>query len=68
VPFGGFVANVKAWEPKIPMGRMGTPEDIANMAVAVLSERFGAYVTGTTITVDGGLHLYNWQPFGKPVE
>ena len=68
VPFGGFVANVKAWEPRIPLGRMGTPEEIANMAVAVLSERFGSYVTGTTIVVDGGLHLYNWQPFGKPVE
>jgi NAD(P)-dependent dehydrogenase (short-subunit alcohol dehydrogenase family) len=68
VPFGGFVANIKAWEPRIPMGRMGKPEDIANMAIAVLSERFGSYVTGTTIVVDGGLHLYNWQPFGKPVE
>jgi 3-oxoacyl-[acyl-carrier protein] reductase len=36
------------------------PEDIAPMAVAVLSERFGAYVTGATIVVDGGLALYNW--------
>jgi hypothetical protein len=30
------------------------------MAVAVLSERFGAYVTGTSIVIDGGIALYNW--------
>jgi hypothetical protein len=32
------------------------------MAVAVLSERFGAYVTGATIVVDGGIALHNWIP------
>jgi len=26
----------------------------------VLSERFGRYVTGAEIVVDGGLALYNW--------
>jgi hypothetical protein len=26
----------------------------------VLSERFGAYVTGATIAVDGGIALHNW--------
>ena len=34
----------------------GSPE----VQVAVLSERFGAYVTGTTIVVDGGIALKNW--------
>jgi hypothetical protein len=33
---------------------------VAGMAVAVLSERFGAYVTGASIVVDGGIGLYNW--------
>jgi hypothetical protein len=28
--------------------------------VAVLSERFGAYVTGATRVVDGGIALHNW--------
>jgi 3-oxoacyl-[acyl-carrier protein] reductase len=47
----------------IALGRTGTPEDIANMAVALLCDRFSAYVTGTTIVVDGGLALHNWiQP------
>ncbi|MEO6022261.1 MAG: hypothetical protein ABIP64_03940 [Burkholderiales bacterium] len=38
----------------------GAQEDMANMAVALVSERFSAYVTGTTVAVDGGLALYNW--------
>jgi len=46
----------------IPLGRFGTPADVAAMAVAVLSERFGAYVTGASILVDGGIALHNWIP------
>ena len=30
------------------------------MAVAILSERYGAYVTGSTVVVDGGIGLHNW--------
>jgi len=45
---------------KIPLQRFGTPADVAAMAVAVLSERFGSYVTGSSLVVDGGLALYNW--------
>jgi NAD(P)-dependent dehydrogenase (short-subunit alcohol dehydrogenase family) len=44
----------------LPMGRFGTPADVAAMAPAALSERFGAYVTVTTIAVDGGTALHNW--------
>jgi len=62
IPGGGFAADVVALERMIPLGRTGTPEDIAAMAVALLSERFGRYVTGTTVAVDGGLALYNWIP------
>jgi 2-hydroxycyclohexanecarboxyl-CoA dehydrogenase len=43
-----------------PLRRLGTPEDIAGMAVALLVDRFSAYVTGTTVVVDGGLALHNW--------
>jgi NAD(P)-dependent dehydrogenase (short-subunit alcohol dehydrogenase family) len=66
VPGGGFDADVAAMEAMIPLGRMGTPEDIAGMALALLSDRFSRYVTGTTIVVDGGLALYNWIPFHTP--
>ncbi|MBW4092909.1 MAG: SDR family oxidoreductase [Proteobacteria bacterium] len=60
IPGGGFAADVAALERMIPLGRTGTPEDIAQMAVALLSDRFAAYVTGTTVAVDGGLALFNW--------
>jgi NAD(P)-dependent dehydrogenase (short-subunit alcohol dehydrogenase family) len=59
VPGGGFAAP-PAMAAKIPLGRFGTPADVAAMAVAVLSERFGAYVTGATLAVDGGMTLHNW--------
>jgi NAD(P)-dependent dehydrogenase (short-subunit alcohol dehydrogenase family) len=60
IPGGGFQADTKAFEAMIPLARTGTPEDIANMAVALLSDRFAGYVTGTTVVVDGGLALHNW--------
>ncbi|CAN0655571.1 3-oxoacyl-[acyl-carrier protein] reductase [Nitratireductor aquimarinus] len=37
----------------IPMGRYGDPEEFANMAVFLASER-ASYVTGTKIRIDGG--------------
>jgi NAD(P)-dependent dehydrogenase (short-subunit alcohol dehydrogenase family) len=59
IPGGGFNAPPGMVE-KIPLGRFGTPADVAAMALAVLSERFGAYVTGASIVVDGGIALHNW--------
>ena len=38
----------------IPMGRVGTSEEFANMACFLASDQ-GSYVTGTAINVDGGL-------------
>ena len=40
--------------PDIPMGRIGTPEEFANMVVFLGSER-ASYVTGCVVQVDGGL-------------
>lgn len=63
IPGGGFVSDdLGALVSQIPLGRAGTPDDIAQMAVAVLSERFGRYVAGTTIDVDGGISLISWMP------
>ena len=39
---------------EIPLGRVGTPEEFANVIVFLASER-ASYVTGTAIQVDGGL-------------
>jgi NAD(P)-dependent dehydrogenase (short-subunit alcohol dehydrogenase family) len=57
---GSGVVTDPALVERIALGRIGTPDDIAPMAVALLSDRFGGYVTGTTIVVDGGLGLLSW--------
>ncbi|MEL7590439.1 MAG: beta-ketoacyl-ACP reductase [Anaerolineaceae bacterium] len=41
---------------KTPLGRLGEPEDIANTYLWLASDE-GAYVHGTTISVDGGIVL-----------
>jgi 3-oxoacyl-[acyl-carrier protein] reductase len=38
----------------IPLGRMGAPDEVANVCV-FLASACASYVTGTTIAVDGGL-------------
>jgi NAD(P)-dependent dehydrogenase (short-subunit alcohol dehydrogenase family) len=43
--------------PRIPMERMGTPEDVAR-AVYYLCSADAGYVTGTELWVTGGQHLY----------
>jgi NAD(P)-dependent dehydrogenase (short-subunit alcohol dehydrogenase family) len=62
VPGGGAANMDDSFRPrsKIPLQRFGTPEDMAGMAVALLSDRFSRYVTGATVPVDGGLALFNW--------
>jgi NAD(P)-dependent dehydrogenase (short-subunit alcohol dehydrogenase family) len=42
-----------AWAGKLPLRRLGTPEDIAN-AVAFLVSDAAAWITGHTLVVDGG--------------
>jgi 3-oxoacyl-[acyl-carrier protein] reductase len=56
---GGFVAD-PALAKHIPLGRLGQARDLAPMALAVLSNRVSAYVTGAAIVIDGGLSLTNW--------
>ncbi|MBN2012995.1 SDR family oxidoreductase [candidate division KSB1 bacterium] len=41
------------WISQIPVGRLGTPEEIAWMVLYLASEKAG-FITGTTISVDGG--------------
>ena len=43
--------------PRIPLERMGTPQDVAN-AIYYLCSEDAAYVTGSELWVTGGQHLY----------
>jgi len=40
----------------VPLGRTGTPADIAGLVVYLASDA-SAYVTGQTVSVDGGFHM-----------
>lgn len=56
---------IKSMEHSIPLGRLGTPADIAG-AVVFLASEDAAYITGTTIVVDGGQTLPESKDFQNP--
>lgn len=51
LPVEQYVARASA---DIPLGRIGTPEEFANVILFLASER-ASYVTGVALQVDGGL-------------
>jgi 3-oxoacyl-[acyl-carrier protein] reductase len=49
--------NAKAdWAAQIPLGRMGTPEDVA-AAVRFLASDEASYLTGQVLAVNGGMYM-----------
>jgi 3-oxoacyl-[acyl-carrier protein] reductase len=63
IPGGGFDAKgagIERLTRCTSLRRLGTADEIAGMAVALLADRFSAYVTGTTVVVDSGMALHNW--------
>ena len=48
---------VKRWERSVPLGRLGAPEEVASV-IAFLASSGGAYITGTTLVVDGGANAW----------
>ena len=51
---------------QIPLGRIAKPEDIAKVAV-FLASHYASWVTGTTICVDGGMHLIGEESYLYPL-
>lgn len=65
----GWIETAEDDEPRIgaqeavrliPAGRFGTPQDVARVAMLLLSDAWAGYVTGVNWAVDGGLSLHNW--------
>ncbi len=53
---------IRSMEESIPLGRLGTPRDVASAFLFLASEEAG-YITGTTIVVDGGQLLPEGRDF-----
>ncbi|HLB61257.1 MAG TPA: SDR family oxidoreductase [Actinomycetota bacterium] len=49
----GGEALLREWETQVPMKRAGLPEEVG-ATIAFLASPGGAYITGTTVVVDGG--------------
>ena len=45
-----------AWAEKIPLGRLGTPDDIA-AAVCFLASDEASYITGHVLAINGGMYM-----------
>jgi citronellol/citronellal dehydrogenase len=58
---------IEGWRRTVPLGRLGQPEEVAAV-IAFLASAGGAYVTGTTIVVDGGVDAWGIGEPPPPVE
>lgn len=54
---------IRSMEAAVPLGRLGTPRDVANATLFLASDD-AAYITGTTLIVDGGQILPESKDFG----
>ena len=54
-------AVLAAFKARIPMGRIGAPDDVARVILFLASDDAG-FVTGVMVPVDGGLSASNGQP------
>jgi 3-oxoacyl-[acyl-carrier protein] reductase len=50
-------ANPEKFHSRVPLGRIGTTEEIAGVVVFLCSDR-ASYMTGATVDVSGGLAMH----------
>jgi 3-oxoacyl-[acyl-carrier protein] reductase len=55
----GFEEMMKSYEKQTAIGRTGTPQDIANLTLFLVSDA-SSFITGQVISCDGG-HLLGWE-------
>ncbi len=55
--FGRFNAFYENLGPKIPLGRIGTPEEMGEAVLFLADNERAGYITGVTLKIDGGLVL-----------
>ena len=56
-----WIGREERWTRRIPMQRLGIPEDIAAAALFLVSDQ-ASWITGETLVVDGGA----WVQWGRP--
>ena len=52
---------VTKWSELNPLGRIGQPKDIANLAIFLLDNDKAGWITGQCIVVDGGARSFACQ-------
>ena len=57
----GSAADRQAWLDPIPLGRLGSAEEMANI-IAFLASEEASYMTGSIVVADGGTTAHSGQP------
>ncbi len=63
--FREFPERRAPFQRMIPMGRLGTADQVAQALVFLASDA-AAYITGSTLLVDGGASLFQFHPISTP--
>ena len=54
------------WAAEVPLGRLGTADEVGEV-IAFLSTAAGAYISGSTVVIDGGLDAWRRTPSSSEV-
>ena len=60
-----FAPDIDFYRAQIPLGRLGAPEDVAELALFLASDR-SSFLTGTAISLDGGMMAQLPEPYLTP--